>query len=78
VQERAEMERFAALNRDLHPREPSPRAHLRGCFNPLLQALVGIGFLMVLWMGGLRLAAHKITLGSFVMFNTYVGLWFGP
>jgi len=77
VQERAEMERFAALNRD-YIHENLRLARISGLFNPLLQALVGIGFLMVLWAGGMRLAQHKITLGTFVMFNTYVGLLVWP
>ena len=39
---------------------------------------MGVSFLLVLWVGGLRLAAHKISLGSFVMFNTYMGMLVWP
>src|SRR5258708_52017 len=77
VQERAELARFAELNR-AYIHENLRLARISGLFNPLLQALVGIGFLMVLWMGGMRLAAHKISLGSFVMFNTYMGMLVWP
>ncbi len=77
VQERAELERFAELNRD-YIHENLRLARISGLFNPLLQALVGLGFLAVLWMGGMRLAAHKISLGSFVMFNTYMGMLVWP
>src|SRR5713226_5015115 len=77
VQERAELARFEELNRD-YIRENLRLARISGLFNPLLQALVGTAFLLVLWMGGLRLAAHKISLGSFVMFNTYMGMLVWP
>ena len=45
---------------------------------PLLQALIGITFLLVLWAGGRQLLAHRISLGSFVMFNTYMGMLIWP
>jgi ATP-binding cassette, subfamily B, multidrug efflux pump len=77
VQERAELARFEELNRD-YIRENLRLARVSGLFNPLLQALVGLAFLLVLWMGGLRLAAHKLSLGSFVMFNTYMGILVWP
>jgi ATP-binding cassette subfamily B multidrug efflux pump len=77
VQERAELARFEELNRG-YIRENLRLARISGLFNPLLQALVGTAFLLVLWMGGLRLAAHKISLGSFVMFNTYMGMLVWP
>ncbi len=53
-------------------------AKISGIFNPLLSALIGLAFLLVLWMGGVRLAEHKISLGSFVMFNTYMGMLIWP
>ncbi len=37
-----------------------------------------MAFLLVLWVGGVALAAHKISLGSFVMFNTYMGMLVWP
>ncbi len=77
VQEQPELEQFASLNRD-YIRENLRLARISGLFNPLLTALVGLGFLAVLWMGGIRLAAHKISLGSFVMFSTYMGMLVWP
>src|SRR6185437_13125946 len=35
-------------------------------------------FLLMLGVGGMRLAAHRITLGNFVMFNSYVGTLVWP
>ena len=45
---------------------------------PLLQALIGVTFLIVLWVGGYRLMTGHISLGSFVMFNTYMGMLVWP
>lgn len=49
-----------------------------GMFYPLLQTLVGVTFLLVLWAGGWRLASGSISLGSFVMFQTYMGMLIWP
>src|SRR5205085_9710747 len=49
-----------------------------GTFMPLLQALIGFTFLMVLWIGGYQMLSGRITLGSFVMFNTYMGMLIWP
>src|ERR1700733_7437103 len=53
-------------------------ARLSALFMPLLQALIGIGFLIVLLAGGYQLLAHRISSGSFVMFNTYMGMLVWP
>ena len=53
-------------------------AKLSALFMPLLQALIGLSFLMVLLAGGYRLLEHRISLGSFVMFNTYMGMLVWP
>ena len=45
---------------------------------PLLQALIGTTFLMVLWVGGRGLLEGRISLGTFVMFNTYMGILIWP
>ncbi len=77
AQENAEVEQFARLNRE-YVRENIGLARLQGMFMPLLQALIGITFLLVLWYGGKQLLAGRITLGSFVMFNTYMGMLIWP
>jgi ATP-binding cassette subfamily B protein len=43
-----------------------------------LQALVGLTLLVVLWIGGTRLLDGRITLGQFVMFNTYLVMLVWP
>jgi len=77
VQERSELALFEKVNGD-YIRENLRLARISGLFNPLLSALIGITFLLVLWMGGLRLMSHKISLGSFVMFQTYMGMLIWP
>ena len=77
AQEDAEISKFEVLNRD-YVAQNIRLARLSGLFMPLLQALVGLSFLIVLLAGGYRLLQHRITLGSFVMFNTYMGMLVWP
>lgn len=77
AQEQAEVEQFERLNRE-YIRENIGLAKIQGAFMPLLQALIGVTFLIVLWAGGRQLMAGKISLGSFVMFNTYMGMLIWP
>ena len=72
AQEAREQEVFAQLN----------AAYVEGnrrlirwssAFNPLLQALVGVGFAAVLGYGGTLALRGEITVGEFVTFNTFVG-----
>ena len=77
AQEAAEMRKFETLNLD-YIAQNIRLARLSALFMPLLQALVGLSFLMVLLAGGYRLLQHRISLGSFVMFNTYTGMLVWP
>jgi len=77
VQEEAELRHFETLNR-AYIGENLKLARISGLFMPLLQALVGLTMLMVLWIGGSRLMEGRITLGQFVMFNTYMGVLVWP
>jgi ATP-binding cassette subfamily B protein len=77
AQEAAEIEQFEHLNRD-YIRENIGLAKIQGMFMPLLQALIGMTFLIVLWAGGRQLMEGRITIGSFVMFNTYMGMLIWP
>jgi ATP-binding cassette subfamily B multidrug efflux pump len=77
AQEQAEVEQFEHLNRE-YIRENIGLARIQGAFMPLLQALIGVTFLLVLWAGGRQLMAGRISLGSFVMFNTYMGMLIWP
>jgi ATP-binding cassette subfamily B protein len=77
AQEKAEVAQFEHLNRD-YIKQNLGLARIQGMFMPALQGLIGITFLLVLWAGGIRLLQHRITLGSFVMFNTYMGMLIWP
>jgi ATP-binding cassette subfamily B protein len=73
----AERTRFADLNQD-YIRRNLELVRTTGVFEPLLHALTGIAFLIVLWAGGVRVLEGRISLGSFVMFQTYVGMLIWP
>ncbi|MBV6432169.1 MAG: putative multidrug resistance ABC transporter ATP-binding/permease protein YheI [Bryobacteraceae bacterium] len=77
VQEDAELALFDSLNKD-YVDQNIRLARISGLFMPLLQFLIGITFLLVLWAGGYALLEKRITLGGFVMFNTYMGMLIWP
>ena len=77
AQEEAEVAQFESLNQD-YIRENIGLARLQGLFMPLLQALVGLTFLLVLWAGGRQMMQGRLSLGSFVMFNIYMGMLIWP
>jgi ATP-binding cassette subfamily B protein len=77
VQEAAELRRFEDLNRD-YIRQNLQLVRISGLFQPLLEALVGATFLVVLWAGGRQVLHHRISMGGFVMFNTYMGMLVWP
>ncbi len=77
VQEQAEISRFEELNR-AYIAENIRLVRISGVFQPLLEALIGLTFLAVLWYGGYQVLARRISLGSFVMFNTYMGILVWP
>ena len=77
AQEAAEIRKFEELNID-YIAQNLRLARLSAFFMPVLQALIGLTFLIVLWAGSYRLLSHHITLGDFVMFNTYMGILVWP
>jgi ATP-binding cassette subfamily B protein len=72
VQEKAELVRFESLNRQ-YIAQNVKLVLVQGVFQPLLEALIGVTFLVVLWVGGYQVLRGRISVGSFVMFNTYMG-----
>ena len=77
VQEDAEQAHFARLNREyiVHSLK---LAKVSGLFMPLLEFLIGISFLMVLAVGGWRMMRGEMTVGDYVMFNSFMGLLVWP
>ncbi len=77
VQEAAEMRRFEELNKQ-YIAQNLRLVRVSGLFQPLLEGLIGITFLAVLWAGGYQVLHGRISLGGFVMFNTYMGTLVWP
>ena len=73
----AELAAFEKLNKDYIDRNLE-LVRTTGIFEPLLHAMIGVAFLIVLWVGGWRLLSGSISLGSFVMFQTYMGMLIWP
>ncbi len=72
AQEEAELKRFRALN-EHYIAENLKLVRISGLFEPLLEALIGLTFLIVLYAGGLRVLDGRLSVGAFVMFNSYMG-----
>src|SRR5205809_1262625 len=77
AQEAAELKKFNALNVD-YIGQNIQLVRISGLVEPLLELLIGSTFLIVLWSGGQRVLSGQISLGSFVMFNTYMGMLVWP
>jgi len=77
AQEEAERASFAAINREYVDRH---RRLIRwtASFHPLLQALVGIGFVLVLWRGVGLVNDEAISVGQFVSFNFFLAKLIWP
>jgi ATP-binding cassette subfamily B protein len=73
----AELRTFETLNQDFIARNLE-LVRTTGVFEPLLHAMIGVTFLIVLWVGGVRLLNGSISLGSFVLFQTYMGMLVWP
>jgi ATP-binding cassette subfamily B multidrug efflux pump len=77
AQEEREEEAFRKVNQDYL----EGNRRLIGwsvAFHPLLQALIGLGFVAVLWYGGLLVIRGGITVGEFVTFNFFLGKLIWP
>jgi ATP-binding cassette, subfamily B, multidrug efflux pump len=77
AQERAELRRFEELNRQ-YIQQNLGLVRIQGFFQPLLEVLIGLTFLVVLWVGGQQVLRGRLTLGGFVMFNTYMATLVWP
>ena len=73
AQEDAELHSFERINRDFI-RQNLRLGVTQGLFMPILETLIGLSFLVVLWTGGRRLLAGELTIGTFLMFNFYLGM----
>ena len=76
-QERPEIERFRRANQELLDRNRR-LVRLQGFFYPSMALLLGLGALLVLWLGAAEVIRHRITLGQFVAFNAYLAMLSWP
>ena len=77
VQEPFEAGRFEAANREYVERN---RRLIRmfGTLYPAIQLLMGLGVIVVLWLGGRMVVTERMSLGQFVAFGTYLAMLHWP
>ncbi|MFT9485780.1 ABC transporter ATP-binding protein [Tepidibacillus infernus] len=77
VQEQEEIKKFTHANQDYVDKNME-LVRIQAIFNPLVQLISGLSFLIVLAYGGILVINRQITLGDFVAFNSYLGLLTWP
>jgi ATP-binding cassette subfamily B protein len=70
-QEGFEIERFRRANEEYVVRNRA-LIRLQGFYFPSMGLLMGIGALLVLWIGGREVVAGRMTIGELVAFNAYL------
>jgi ATP-binding cassette subfamily B protein len=76
-QEAAEIARFRRSNEE-YLRRNRRLIVLQSCFFPVLSFFLGLGALVVLWLGSHEVIRGRITLGQFVAFNAYLTMLSWP
>jgi ATP-binding cassette subfamily B multidrug efflux pump len=76
-QEAHEIERFRAANEEYVSRN-KVLIRLQGLFYPSMTFFLGLGALLVLWVGGDAVIRGRITLGEFFAFNSYLAMLSWP
>ncbi|HEX8455799.1 MAG TPA: ABC transporter ATP-binding protein [Pyrinomonadaceae bacterium] len=71
AQEEAEIEVFKKLNREYADRNLG-LVRIDAVMRPLMQFLIGLGFVLILWYGGVLAVRGQITVGQFTEFNLYL------
>jgi ATP-binding cassette subfamily B multidrug efflux pump len=70
-QEKAEIAGFETSNREYIARSLR-LVRLMGMLWPTLETMLGLAIVLVLWLGGREVLQHRINVGDFVAFNTYM------
>ena len=71
VQEEPEIELFERANREYIARSLK-LVRLIGMLWPTLEMLLGLAIILVLWLGGREVLLHRMNVGDFVAYNTYM------
>ncbi len=77
VQEEFETEDFDKLNREYVEKNMS-FVRVFAAFHPMMMFIVGLGVILVLFVGGIQIVEETITLGDFVAFTLYLGMLVWP
>jgi ATP-binding cassette, subfamily B, multidrug efflux pump len=77
TQEAHEIERFRVANEE-YVRRNRALIRLQGMFYPSMTLFLGMGGLLVLWLGGKAVVERRITLGEFFAFNSYLAMLSWP
>ena len=77
LQERPEIARFREANLEYLDRNRR-LIRLQGFFYPTMSLFLGLGALLVLWLGAGEVIRRRITLGEFVAFNAYLAMLSWP
>jgi ATP-binding cassette subfamily B protein len=70
-QEPSEIERFKAANEEYVERNRG-LIHIQAMYYPIMSFLMGLGALLVLWLGSREVVAGRLTVGELVAFNGYL------
>jgi ATP-binding cassette subfamily B multidrug efflux pump len=70
-QEAAEIERFRLANEE-YVRRNRGLIRLQGIYNPSMGLLMGLGGLLMLWLGSREVMAGTLSIGELVALNTYL------
>jgi len=76
-QEPFEIERFRSANLE-YLRRNRTLIRLQGVYYPSMGLLMGIGSLLVLWLGSREVIAGRMTIGELVAFNSYLTMLAWP
>ncbi len=76
-QEAHELDRFREANQEF-VRRNRVLIRLQGMFYPSMTFFLGLGALLVLWLGGDAVIRGRISLGEFVAFNSYLAMLSWP
>jgi ATP-binding cassette subfamily B protein len=76
-QEEREIERFKVENREYVERNRS-LIKLTATFHPLLHSLIGVGFVVIFFLGSRKMIAGTMSIGAFVAFQFYLGRMVWP
>jgi len=77
AQEAAEIEAFNKLNREYAERNLS-LVRIDALMRPLMQFLIGIGFVLIIWEGVPLAVRGEISIGDFTVFNLYLARLIWP